>query len=294
MLKTDPSLVVRTVPELFGLARTLSARAVELYRALGERMADFGNEGARRAFVAIEAERRRHAEALETRMAPELKGPAAPVRRWAEVAVFEDEELAGTRLVTPYRALSVAVRNQERAFSFWTYVSAHAANAEVRAEAERMAMDELARVNSLRAARRLAWHESLRRDAARARRLRTITLDEFRHECAREEAALSALHAALARALAQDGHAAAAPLARIAEEEAASARMLDIGVPVPPDPPAPLPDGPAARLDLALERTEAAAEFYLLAAEISRDEAVVAEAQRLSETAVRRLEALGG
>src|SRR5690606_16633902 len=134
----------------------------------------------------------------------------------------------------------------------------------VRAEAERMAMDELARVNGLRAARRLAWHESLRRDAARARRLRTITLDEFRHDCAREEAALSALHAAIAEMLARDGHAAAEPLARAAEEEAASAQALAGDVQLPGRV-ASLPDGPAVLLDLALERAEAAAEFYLLA-----------------------------
>ena len=41
-------------------------------------------------------------------------------------AIFDDEELADTRLVTSYRALSVAVHNEERAFSFWTYVTAHA------------------------------------------------------------------------------------------------------------------------------------------------------------------------
>lgn len=287
MLKTDPSLVVRTVPELFGLARTLSARAVELYRALGERMADFGNEGARRAFAAIEAERRRHAEALENRTPPDLRRPADPVRAWADLAVFDDEELAGTRLVTPYRALAVAVRNQDRAFSFWTYVSAHAAAPEVRAEAERMALDELSHVTDLRAARRLAWHEMRRRDGERARRLREMPLPGFRAECAREEATLAALHEMIAGELARAGHPEAATLARLADEEAESARAL--GGSEAPDVPGPLPDASAALVNLALERLEAAAELYLQAAETSPDDAVVAEAQRLSEAAVRRL-----
>ena len=75
-------MVVPSLPELFGLVRTLSAQAIKLYQELGTRMTDLGNEHARAAFSTIEAEQRWHAEAFEHRMAPDLSGPPGPVRRW--------------------------------------------------------------------------------------------------------------------------------------------------------------------------------------------------------------------
>src|SRR5690606_12726414 len=86
-------------------------------------------------------------------------------------AVFDDE---GAGLVAPdmlsaYRAFSMAVRNEERAFVFWTYVAAHAKSDEIRSAAERMAREELGHVAKLRAERRRAFHLESRRvsDAAR-------------------------------------------------------------------------------------------------------------------------------
>ena len=70
-LRVEPGQIVETVPELSALARDLALQAVELYRALAERMAEFGNESARDAFAALEAEQRRHADALQSRFPSE-------------------------------------------------------------------------------------------------------------------------------------------------------------------------------------------------------------------------------
>ena len=56
------------------------------------------------------------------------------------------EDLAELRLVTPYHALSIAVRNEERAFAFWSYMSADSDDPTIRREAERLAREELGHV----------------------------------------------------------------------------------------------------------------------------------------------------
>lgn len=293
-LALDPSLVVRTVPELFDLARTLSVQAVELYRGLGARMSELGNQSAREAFAVIEAEQRRHARALEDRMPPELRSSPTSVRRWIGPAVYDDEELASTRLVTPYRALSMAARNEQRAFAFWTYISAHAHDPEVQAEAETLARDELNHLRLVRTARRRAYHEAARRDARRGNRLRSMSLAEFRGEAAGRETALAALHARVAGVLAVAGHPQAGLLAEIAEAESESAAALGGEDGTSADALEPLPEDSESALNLALEMLEESAEFYIEAAETLQTEAAVAEAQRLSETAVRRLASLHG
>ena len=52
--------------------------------------------------------------------------------------------------MTPYRVLTIAVRNEERAFAFWSYVAAHADGEEVRLAAETMAKEELEHVAAFR------------------------------------------------------------------------------------------------------------------------------------------------
>ena len=56
----------------------------------------------------------------------------------------------------------MAVRNEERAFAFWSYVAAHAEVAEVRQAAETMAHEELGHVSILRRERRNAFHAERR------------------------------------------------------------------------------------------------------------------------------------
>ena len=154
----------------------------------------------------------------------------------------------------------------------------------------------LGHVQTLRAARRRAFHASEPRRTRWAERLRTATLSEVEEEAARQEAALADLHGVIARALAPNGHPGGPVLAEIAEEEAATARALSNapsgagGGAAPSHDP--LPTEPKALMDLALERLERAAELYLTLAETSRNEDVVAAAQRLSQTAVGRLDRL--
>jgi hypothetical protein len=53
----------------------------------------------------------------------------------------------------------MAVRNEERAFVFWTYMAARKPTNELREAAETMAREELGHVATLRRERRLAFHK---------------------------------------------------------------------------------------------------------------------------------------
>jgi hypothetical protein len=68
------------------------------------------------------------------------------------------EEVAGSTLVTPYRAFAIAVENETRAFAFYTSLCARADDREVRAQAERPAIEELRHTALMRRWRRQAWH----------------------------------------------------------------------------------------------------------------------------------------
>jgi hypothetical protein len=61
-------------------------------------------------------------------------------------------------LLTPYKAWSMAIQGEERAFAFWSYVASQAPSELVRAKAEEMALGKLALAARLRRARRAAYH----------------------------------------------------------------------------------------------------------------------------------------
>lgn len=53
----------------------------------------------------------------------------------------------------------MAVRNEERAFAFWSYVAAYSKDSEIKQAAEAMAHEELGHVSTLRKERRRAYHK---------------------------------------------------------------------------------------------------------------------------------------
>ncbi len=272
--KAESKVVVEDVEQVEALSRGLSRQAVRLYESLAGRMVELGNTGAGHAFERIEAFQRAQAGAVDgaaTEAPPEIFGAGG---------------LADSRLVTPYQAYSLAVRNEERAFAFWSQVSAEATEPAVQEGAERHAYAAMDRLRALRAERRHAYHEGSEEPSA-AERLRRAPLPEVRREAAQREAALAALHERISRALAADTPE-AGMLADIAREEAESARRLG-AEPRTPKLLEPLATDRKALLDLATRELELAVEFYLVAAEHSRHEDVMAAAQDLADHGIRRL-----
>ena len=115
------------------------------------------------------------------------------LRRWPEcgsplgadidlVPTAEIADIKDSSLSTPYNAWALAARYRQRAFVFWTYVSALAEDPVVRVNAEDLARKVLSDGNLLRRERRLAWapNGGLER---RAQRLMTESTSLRRPRC---------------------------------------------------------------------------------------------------------------
>lgn len=78
-----------------------------------------------------------------------------PILAEADAAM---EEAMCSALLTPYRALALAVQEAQRNFRTFTHIAALAELADVRRQAEDLARNELVRAATLRRARRRAYH----------------------------------------------------------------------------------------------------------------------------------------
>lgn len=156
---------VASMNELLALARSMEQESIDGYIALAARMRDMGRDDLAQVFEALIAEEQSHLGKVEQWQ--EAIGQSRSQLMHPPDAVFHDE---GAGIVAPdmlsaYRAFSMAVRNEERAFVFWTYVAAHAKSDEIRKAAERMAHEELGHVAKLRRERRRAFHLERRNSA---------------------------------------------------------------------------------------------------------------------------------
>lgn len=164
-LRAEPQGIA-SMQELLATAAALEQEAVAGYRALAARMRAEGRADLALVFDALVEEETRHLGQVDEWSSGVLPdGPAAAPHdpldaQEPAVTLFDDEEagLVAPEMLTSYRAFSMAVRNEERAFVFWTYVAAHAPDTEIRQAAERMANEELGHVATLRRERRRAFH----------------------------------------------------------------------------------------------------------------------------------------
>jgi rubrerythrin len=123
-----------------------------------------GHADLARVFEALAQEERQHVENVEhLAQTSQSSGPAESIAEFMLPETFEIGDAASAALLTPYKALGLAVRGEEQAFSFWTYVASEAGNAEVRAQAEAMARQELVHAAKLRHERRRAYHAERQR-----------------------------------------------------------------------------------------------------------------------------------
>jgi rubrerythrin len=156
-------VLVTTVRQVLALADALERAAVRRYEILGACMRRVGHPELARVFEALAQEERHHVESVEhLTQASHETGSAAGVAGMTLPETFEIADAAAAALLTPYKALGIAVRGEEQAFSFWTYVASEATNAEVRAQAEAMARQELVHAARLRHERRRAYHAERR------------------------------------------------------------------------------------------------------------------------------------
>jgi rubrerythrin len=291
LLETEPEGVVLSLPELMAIAKALEDEAADRYRQLVRRMQIIGNKAAEEIFAHLAHEEENHASKVaELSQAVVGAPPSAANIRWELPKDLEDEgmsDLAASRLVTPYRALSIAVRNEERAFAFWSYVSAFSPNETIREYAEKMAREELRHASILRKERRRAYHQG----PQAAPRPAVKNLTELKKQAAALETKI--VEACAPAVAAGEDQASADMLARIGEESKLNMQALGVSsIEVVTGEENTNEQGSVeslAALDRVITAMEAAAEGYLAIAESARDEGAVSAAHRLSKSAISRL-----
>ena len=268
VLKAQLPWPVRSLGELFAIALTLETEAAARYAELADNMRALGLPEVGAVFDRLVAEEAHHAEEVERWSREAVGAPVDPGwLRWQPSDAFDEEAaqgIASSHLASAYRALSFAVRNEERAFLLWTHIAAQAEDPAVRQAAEAVAIEELRHAALLRRERRRAFHAARAGAAARE-----ATAPEI-------EWALAAGLAALARAPALAAW--SAELQRLAAE--AQAMAGDAAA----EPATAEPDLEAMR-----RLAERAAELYLEAADTARDEGMLLHLQSQAAQAIGRI-----
>lgn len=170
LLTSEPAGTLQSLGELFALAHAMEREAANRYSELAAEMQRQNKLDLVAVFAELAAAAREHVDGVARWSQSRLgKVPDSGLLRWEWPEMLDSEtvaEIKTSRLMTPYRALSMAVRNEERAFAFWSYVAGLAEDPEIRKAAETMAWEELGHVATLRKERRLTYHNE--RDRMRA------------------------------------------------------------------------------------------------------------------------------
>ena len=161
LLAQEPELPAVTLADLLGVAAAMESEAVRLYAALEAAMSRQGADEVAAVFHRLVAMEQLHVGAVAAfgqsllgRPVPAFAAGEAGV--WSRVVAPAADEAAAT-VLTPYRALSIAVRTEERAFAFYSYLAAGTPEPAVRRYAEALAAEELQHAGQLRTERRKAY-----------------------------------------------------------------------------------------------------------------------------------------
>ena len=276
LLMSEPAGTLESLDELFALANAMEEEAANRYAGLAEDMRRQNKGALAEVFAQLAAAEREHVDSV-TRWSQSRRGkaPDPALVRWEAPETFDAEtarDIGTSRLATPYRALAMAVRNEERAFAFWSYVAAYSKDSEIKQAAEAMAREELGHVSTLRKERRRAYHKE-QEEAGRSGRGDASMLQI---DARALELRLAAQLADLERAL--DGTAATRTRELLEETMQMSGETEGVG-----KFPALLEERDAQTI------SETLADAYLEAAENSNDQTQVALLQGLAERAIARL-----
>jgi rubrerythrin len=291
LLPNPPEFPAGSIEEIVAAADALERAAAQRYRSLAEAMRSVEHEDIADVFNELAREEEQHVLSVEKLAGTLLGGlPAKDVVRWVLPETFGAEEAGPAVLLTPYKALSIAVRSEERAFAFWSYVAANAEFEAVRSLAESMAHQELLHAAKFRAARRKAYRAAMTSRRPSGGLAQPLVLDAVQREAAQMAAETIGLLSAAATRLDQLGDA----------ESAAIVRDIAAATPAPADSP-PFDTGNASRLPTAERWKQAGsaavlfevegilerrAERYIELLDRSPDAYVTAELKRLADEAL--------
>ncbi len=276
-LNAEPAGQVRTMEEFFAVAHAIETDAAARYDEASRLLRAEGFEQIAAVFEHLAGLERAHVGQVE-QWASRKDMRAISHEPWPIPDTFDapPEEVARSRLMTPYRVLASAVRHEQRAFAFWTYVAAHADSEDVRQASEKMALEELEHASLLRRERRNAYRLAKahpgEEDASTS--LTSLASTERHLANVLENVPAGDGWTTFAKTLAAKSRTAAEKLQTLA---AAHATKLNT------------PTLPPEQADDVTALSEYLAEAYLRLAESSRDEHVLAAAQELAAMAINRL-----
>lgn len=292
-----PVAEIDTLDQMMDIAVAMEREAARRYDELAAEMERQGNAETAALFRKLADEEREHESGIASwAIREDGRRPQAVAFQWRMPETFDLGETSGYTL-TPYRALSIAVHNEECAFAFYSYLAAIAETDELRERAEAFAKGELDHVRRLRARRREAYHAER---GGRPRRVAATSLGQLHTLAAGLEKASAELNAALARRLETRS---ASVLRHIAEEQRANADRL-AEKPMAAEEQQGSQTAEAAKtvgvlepgvltalgaLRLGIKNAEEMVQTYLDIAEHAKDEQVMHEAQRLAEQAIAQL-----
>lgn len=284
LLRTEPSEPVHSLDELFALAEALENEAAAQYAGLAHDMHAQNQPKVAAVFAQLATAERDHAGQMTSWARCVTGAVPEPARiRWQPPETFDEEAartMASSSLASAYRALSMAVRNEERAFILWTHIAAQAEDPAIQTAAERMAVEELHHAALLRVERRRAFHDE--RQASTADSVLVPPRRSPAEEAAWIERTLARLLSALAEDVAAESQ--VPDLRRLAAEAAIMAGETttvatdDTAIKAMP-----------TKFPEALRLAERAVELYLDAAAAAQDEASMQHLHVLAEGAIARI-----
>lgn len=202
-LKKQPEIRIKTIGELAGIARAIELEAIRRYNWLAAEMRRRGQASTAEAFDVLAAEEKNHLSAVES-WEQGLKEaiPAEDLRsRLPEDLAGKWKEASRSALLTPYRAYSIAVDNEVRAFAFYAYLAASAEDARIARGAEHLALEKLQHAATLRTWRRAAWRSERHANKLHMRTSKITSAADLESLIAAHESQIAHCHARLAERL---------------------------------------------------------------------------------------------
>jgi rubrerythrin len=225
-----PAAALKSADEMLAIAHAMEREAAARYAVLADSMRRVDQREIAELLEGLAAEERGHVDSVE-RLAQQTlhRAPDSALVHVALPGTFaREDEANAAALLSPYRTLSIAVRHEERAFSFWAYVAAQSDDPTLRELAETFARQELMHAAKLRHARRKAFHAE--RDGLRVTASETEdrpSQAEIRAKAARLGAGFAAFCAAAAKQLRSGNDAVTAALfEKLADETRRTAAAL--------------------------------------------------------------------
>lgn len=153
-LTSGSTMAVHSLGELVAAAVKMEKESLSRYADLAAKMRVVGRQDVADVFEGLAHEESSHAEKVlewfqQTALLSQIP-PATEATGSADEVDGAEAPGLSAELLDAYRSLSIAVRNVERAFAFWSDVAANTRLPLVRAIAQQMAQDELEHAKTLR------------------------------------------------------------------------------------------------------------------------------------------------